>query len=388
MIHWPAIGTRRIEAEPVDLGEAGPNGNAPALSPAEPECGSARAPMRGRRAGWTALAIAVSTAVHAAALVLLADKMMRNGEEAADAPASVEIVLEGADATARPPIAGAEPQSPHNAAETVPPVETADSETAPTEPATVTPSETAPETAAMEPPEAEAAKPSEALQPRETIAMVDMAGVPPSTEPSVTAVASLPATDAASPVPAQELEAVSVEKTEALDEARQVALPTEAVPIPTPRPQPPAPAKPARAQNRTAKSGPGHPAKAAPTAKQTTSAQPKTAARSQPAQAGRTGGATAGEKAAYARRLMRHVERYKRYPKAAERQGITGAAGLSITIDRAGALAGARLARGSGHAILDDEALAVARRAAPYPRPPEGVGGGTVSFAVTLRFSR
>jgi protein TonB len=43
---------------------------------------------------------------------------------------------------------------------------------------------------------------------------------------------------------------------------------------------------------------------------------------------------------------------------------------------------------GSGHAVLDEEALATARGAAPYPAPPDGVGGKTYAFSVTLRFSR
>ena len=60
---------------------------------------------------------------------------------------------------------------------------------------------------------------------------------------------------------------------------------------------------------------------------------------------------------------------------------------LAVTIDRSGRLAGARIAGSSGHAVLDEEALAAARRAAPYPRPPQGVGGATVAIAVTLRFA-
>lgn len=98
--------------------------------------------------------------------------------------------------------------------------------------------------------------------------------------------------------------------------------------------------------------------------------------------------AAPGAEAKYGRKLLSHVERHKRYPAAARSAGITGSTRLAITIDRAGGLSGARVSAGSGHRILDQEALAVARRAAPYPRPPEGVGGRTFSFAVTLRFTR
>jgi len=99
-------------------------------------------------------------------------------------------------------------------------------------------------------------------------------------------------------------------------------------------------------------------------------------------------GASAGVEAAYGRKLLSHVERRKRYPAAARAANATGAVKLSVTIDRAGQLRSARVTKGSGHAVLDDEALATARRAAPYPAPPDGVGGKTFAFSVTLRFSR
>lgn len=102
----------------------------------------------------------------------------------------------------------------------------------------------------------------------------------------------------------------------------------------------------------------------------------------------RAAAASAGEKAAYARKLLTHVQRYKRYPQAAERAGITGAARLSITIDRSGSLRGARLVSSAGSALLDKEAMEVAHRASPYPAPPPGVGNATFSFIVTLRFER
>jgi protein TonB len=102
----------------------------------------------------------------------------------------------------------------------------------------------------------------------------------------------------------------------------------------------------------------------------------------------RAAAASPGEKAAYARKLLAHVQRYKRYPLAAQRAGITGDARLSITIDRSGTLRGARLVSSAGSALLDKEAMEVARRASPYPPPPPGMGGATFSFVVTLRFTR
>ena len=100
------------------------------------------------------------------------------------------------------------------------------------------------------------------------------------------------------------------------------------------------------------------------------------------------GGASAGEKAAYAARLRSHVQRFERYPAEAERNGVTGSARIAITIDRGGRLISSRLAASSGSAILDDAARATATRASPYPPPPDGIGGRTLTFAATVRFRR
>jgi protein TonB len=100
------------------------------------------------------------------------------------------------------------------------------------------------------------------------------------------------------------------------------------------------------------------------------------------------GGASAGEKAAYAARLRSHVQRFERYPAEAERNGVTGSVRIVITIDRSGRLVSSRLTAGSGSTILDDAARATAERASPYPPPPDGIGGRTLTFTATVRFRR
>ena len=59
--------------------------------------------------------------------------------------------------------------------------------------------------------------------------------------------------------------------------------------------------------------------------------------------------------------------------KAVGRQlGIPGSAGVAFAVDEHGTLTGLRLAVSSGIAKLDEEALAIVRKAAPFPPPPEG----------------
>lgn len=82
--------------------------------------------------------------------------------------------------------------------------------------------------------------------------------------------------------------------------------------------------------------------------------------------------------------LIAHLNRFKRFPSGAS----PGTVQVAFSIDRGGRVLSARLVRGSGDTALDEEAVAMIRRASPVPPPPEGLGSGTVSLAVPIRFSR
>jgi protein TonB len=82
--------------------------------------------------------------------------------------------------------------------------------------------------------------------------------------------------------------------------------------------------------------------------------------------------------------LVAHLNRFKRFPPG----GSTGVATVAFTIDRAGRVVGASLAGSSGDAALDAEAVSMVRRASPVPAPPAGVGGGSISLTVPVRFNR
>lgn len=97
--------------------------------------------------------------------------------------------------------------------------------------------------------------------------------------------------------------------------------------------------------------------------------------------------ASSGDKEAYGRKVNSHVQRYKRYPDAAARGGMKGAVKVSISIGGSGNLASARVTASSGYPVLDGEALATVRRAAPYPKPPAGFAGAA-RFSLTLRYSK
>jgi protein TonB len=83
-------------------------------------------------------------------------------------------------------------------------------------------------------------------------------------------------------------------------------------------------------------------------------------------------------------RLMARLERAKRYPSGARRRGEQGTAYVSFALDAQGRVLSAQLARSSGHAELDEEVLALVRRASPLPPPPPGVPG---TITAPVRFS-
>lgn len=81
--------------------------------------------------------------------------------------------------------------------------------------------------------------------------------------------------------------------------------------------------------------------------------------------------------------LMARLNHYKRYPSGATGAGTTT---VAFTIDRSGQVLTAHLIRSSGDPALDEEAVALPRRASPLPAPPSEVGGSTLTLAVPIRF--
>ena len=68
--------------------------------------------------------------------------------------------------------------------------------------------------------------------------------------------------------------------------------------------------------------------------------------------------------------LQAHLQRYKRYPSQARRIGLQGVPVVVFTVDRNGTVLSAHLQKGSGHEMLDSEAVELFRRASPLPAMP------------------
>jgi protein TonB len=81
------------------------------------------------------------------------------------------------------------------------------------------------------------------------------------------------------------------------------------------------------------------------------------------------------------------VERNKRYPDAARAHRGQGIAQVSFTLDRNGLVVNSKITQSSGAAALDEEALALLKRAQPFPIPPAALPGEVVVVRLPIRFT-
>jgi protein TonB len=89
---------------------------------------------------------------------------------------------------------------------------------------------------------------------------------------------------------------------------------------------------------------------------------------------------------AWYRGIMVQIARHKSYPPAARSRHETGTVELAFSIDREGRVVSSTVKQSSGYAMLDQEALATARRAQPFPAPPADLAGTTFPFTVPVEF--
>lgn len=93
------------------------------------------------------------------------------------------------------------------------------------------------------------------------------------------------------------------------------------------------------------------------------------------------------EVSSWQRSLAAHLERYKRYPPQAQARGENGIVNLVFSIDRQGHVVNSHILHGSGSQILDEETLAMLKRAEPLPRPPSNIADNQLSFVVPVRYN-
>jgi protein TonB len=85
--------------------------------------------------------------------------------------------------------------------------------------------------------------------------------------------------------------------------------------------------------------------------------------------------------------LMRQLQRFKRYPAAAQSRKEEGVVLLSFSLDRSGHVLAHSIARSSGHPDLDNEVMAMIMRADPLPALPASMPQTRIDLTVPIRFS-
>jgi protein TonB len=163
------------------------------------------------------------------------------------------------------------------------------------------------------------------------------------------------------------------------------------VPVPIARPEPPEtkvaqvrPSKPAAKKSKEKR------ATAKPKAKGDGGAQRATASRSASGSATAKRNTAAGNAAVsnYPGKIASKLRRSLRYPREAKRKRIRGEVVVSFSVSANGGVSRVRIARSSGHSILDDAAREAVRRAAPFPWIPANAGRSSWSFSVPVGFTR
>jgi protein TonB len=79
-----------------------------------------------------------------------------------------------------------------------------------------------------------------------------------------------------------------------------------------------------------------------------------------------------------------HLERFKRYPKAA--RGAGGTVLVRFALNRAGEVIRSEVMKSSGHDALDEEVLAILNRASPFPAFPFEKPGDAETYTVPINF--
>jgi periplasmic protein TonB len=173
-------------------------------------------------------------------------------------------------------------------------------------------------------------------------------------------------------------------------------------PVPETKPAPaPKPVPLAKAQKAPAKSAPVAPAPPAPSAARETPPAPAVstappapaAARAESAPAAPAAASPsidtldAGTLAQYRLQLISVAKRYKRYPRVAMDNNWEGTAEIRMVIGANGMIASLVVRKGSGHEILDQEALQWLRKAKPLAPIPAALRGKEFTVDIPVIFN-
>ncbi|HEY8353717.1 MAG TPA: energy transducer TonB [Methylophilaceae bacterium] len=88
----------------------------------------------------------------------------------------------------------------------------------------------------------------------------------------------------------------------------------------------------------------------------------------------------------YAERLARAIAAHKKYPRIAQMRGWQGEVIVDLKIDGDGNVLTSAIGRSSGYETLDNQALEMVAKAAPFPPPPEILKSASFNIQVPVSF--
>lgn len=181
------------------------------------------------------------------------------------------------------------------------------------------------------------------------------------------------------PTPVPETTEPELDRVEAVEQRDNTAATVAAVkPDPEPVPEPqqePAPEPPETPAPTVTTPEPQTP-KAAPAARRATGTA-----------ADRSAGGKAGDNRDYFAELMAWLNKHKSYPREAKKEKQQGIVELQFTLQRDGTVTASSIKKGSGHALLDDAALAMLVAASPLPALPESMDRQQLTLVIPIEFS-
>lgn len=85
--------------------------------------------------------------------------------------------------------------------------------------------------------------------------------------------------------------------------------------------------------------------------------------------------------------IAAHLERNKRYPREARRDGLQGTPTVRFTVDRRGRVSDIAIRDSSGHPALDEATVELMRRVSPLPAMPRSMGRDTVTITLPIEYT-
>lgn len=153
------------------------------------------------------------------------------------------------------------------------------------------------------------------------------------------------------------------------------------VPKPAPNPEP----KPAEKQQPQPESAPARSEAPSESEQQSEPSQSQTRATGVGKRV-ETGGNPAVRQS-YLARVMARVARFKRYPRSARKDGVTGVVLVKFIIRKSGKVESAEVINSSGDSRLDREAVEMLVRASPFASVPDDLSSSHLELTLPVEFS-